>query len=127
MSRLFIILPAAILFLLPAPAQAFAADLDGWRIVQMSVPDQLAVAKSPAGELRLVRPGDRLGARLGVAGFDGDRLVLEAPGEWGRVRLLVSVADGRQQVASLERQPLRKSEVAGEPAVIEAARQRGSK
>jgi hypothetical protein len=117
MNKLFTMLFLTILPMLPAPA--CAAELpDGWRIVQISAPDRAAVARSPEGELRLVREGDRLGEQISVAGFDGDRLLLETPGEWGRARLLVSVVDGRQRISRLERQPLRKAEVAGASAQI---------
>jgi hypothetical protein len=101
------------------PGLAWAAtDLDGWRIVQISTADRLAVAKSPEGALRLVRVGDRLGEHVTVTGFDGERIILEEPGKWGRVTLYVRVVYGRQRVERRERQPLRKSEVAGGPADI---------
>lgn len=106
-----------VLFGLLVPTLA-AADLDGWRIVQVSTVDRLAVAKSPDGMLRLVRVGDRLGERIAVTGFDDGRVVLEAPGEWGRATLYVSVADGRQRIDRRERQPLRKAEVAGGKAEV---------
>lgn len=99
---------------------ALAADLDGWRIVQVSPADQLAVAKSPEGGLQLVREGDRLGAHLTVTGFDDERIILEGPGEWGPATLFVRVVEGRETVARRERQPLRKSDVAGAPATIVA-------
>ena len=105
---------------LPMPAHA-ADPFSGWRIVGVSAADRVAVARSPAGELRVVREGDRVGAAT-MVGFEAGRVVLEAPGEWSRLRLFVSVADGRQQVASLERQPLRKSTVSGPPAVITTKR-----
>lgn len=107
--KLWFLLP----LLLGVPLPAFAADLDGWRIVRIATTDRLAVAKSPDGELRLVREGDRLGEHTTVTGFDDERVILEQPGEWGRVTLFVQVVDGRQQVSRRERQPLRKSDVAG--------------
>ncbi|NJC86973.1 MAG: hypothetical protein FIB02_00330 [Desulfuromonas sp.] len=107
---------AVVLLCLSLPA--LASDLDGWRIVRISAVDRLAVAKSPEGELRLVRAGDRLGEQFTVTGFDDERVILEQPGSWGRTTLFVRVVDGGQQVAWKERQPLRKSEVAGGPASI---------
>lgn len=101
----------------PMPTLA-AADLDGWRIVQISAADRVAVARSPDGELRLVREGDRLGEHTTVAGFDDAGVILEQPGAWGRATLFVRIDNGRQQVARRERQPLRKSDVAGERAAI---------
>ena len=104
--------------LLGLPLSALSADpFDGWRIVGVSAADRVAVARSPQGELRVVREGDQVGTAT-IVGFEPGRVVLEAPGEWSRVRLFVSVADGRQQVARLERQPLRKGTVSGAPAVI---------
>lgn len=85
-------------------------DLDGWRIVQVSAEDRLAVAGSPEGVLRLVRGGDRLGEHITVTGFDNERVILERPGEWGRATLYVRVVNGRQQIERRERQPLRKGE-----------------
>jgi hypothetical protein len=90
-----------------------AADLGGWQLVQLVAPEQLAVFRAPDGELRLAQVGDRLGEHLIVTGFDSERVILERPGEWGRVTLFVSLADGRQRIASRERQPLRKLEVSG--------------
>jgi len=107
-----------ILLLTCLPLPSLAADLDGWRIVQVSAADRLAVAKAPDGELRLVRAGDRLGEHITVTGFDNERVILEQPGEWGRATLFVRVVDGRQQVERRERQPLRKSDVAGEQTAI---------
>lgn len=102
------------LLFLGVPLSALAAaDLDGWRIVQVAAADRMAVARAPDGELRLVRSGDRLGAHLAVEGFDDERIILAAPGEWGRATLFVRVVDGREQVERRERQPLRKAEVAG--------------
>lgn len=107
-----ILVLACLFFCLPLPALA-AADLAGWRIVQISAADRAAVAKSPDGELRVIREGDRLGDHVTVQGFDDERIILAAPGEWGRATLFVRVADGRQQIERRERQPLRKAEVAG--------------
>ena len=106
-----------------SPALA-AVDLDGWRIMGIAPSEGVAVARSPQGELRLVRSGDRIGERTTVTGFDGDRLVLEQPGEWGRVTLLVGVVDGRQVVDRRERQPLRRADVTGEPAQVVVERDR---
>jgi len=57
---------------------AIAADLDGWRLMELSPSDQLAVFKSPDGQLQLLRPGGRLGERIVLTGFDSDRVVLES-------------------------------------------------
>jgi hypothetical protein len=103
---------------LPAFPTCAEVDLDGWGIVQISAADRVAVAKSPAGELRLVREGDQLGEHATVTGFDGGGMTLEQPGEWGRTTLFVRIDNGRQQVARRERQPLRKSDVAGERAAV---------
>lgn len=108
-----------LLFGIPMPTLA-AADLDGWRVVQVSAADRMAVLQGPDGALRLVRAGDRLGERIAVTGFDDGRLVLETPGEWGRATLYVSVADGRQRIDRRERQPLRKAEVAGGRAEVKS-------
>lgn len=106
-----------LLLLLARPALA-ADELGGWRIVQLSAADRLLVARSPEGELRLLRAGDRLGP-ASVVGFDGDRVELDRPGEWGRVRLFLRVgADGVSDVERLERQPLRQANVDGERAGI---------
>jgi len=100
-------------------ASVFAADLlDGWQLLQLSSRDRLAVFKSPAGELRLVKAGDTLGERTTITGFDDGRIILEQPGAWGRTTLFVSVVDGRQKVEWMERQPLRKSDVSGDEAAI---------
>lgn len=103
---------------LPMSAVAAADPLDGWRIVQVSATDRLAVAKSPDGVLRLMKEGDRLGENVAVIGFDSERVILERPGRWGRATLFVRVVDGRQQVERREVQPLRKSAVNGNQAEV---------
>ena len=99
-------------------AFVLATDLDGWRLMELSPRDQLAVFRSPDGELKLLKPGDRLGEKMVLTGFDGERVVLEKPGEWGRVTLFVSLVAGRQSISSRERQPLRKAEFSGDPTSI---------
>lgn len=112
-----------LLVLSASPSMSVLASpdmLDGWQIVQISATDRLAVAKSPEGELRLVREGDRLGESIKVAGFDSERVILEQPGRWGRATLFVRVVDGRQQVERREVQPLRKRELTGKTVDIVA-------
>jgi hypothetical protein len=115
MRTLLLVVAAGLLW---PTASAMAADLDGWRLVQLSAKEQAAVFAAPDGQLRLSKVGDRLGEKLTVTGFDGDRVVLEKPGEWGRVTLFVSLAEGRQQIASRERQPLRKPEFSWGPGTL---------
>ena len=99
---------------------ARADQLDGWRIMQISATDRIAVAKSPAGALRLVREGDRLGDYITVTGFEGGRMILDAPGYWGRMTLFVRVVDGLQQVDRREMRPMTRRSVTGEAAAIVA-------
>ncbi|TLM69005.1 MAG: hypothetical protein FDZ69_02050 [Deltaproteobacteria bacterium] len=102
------------------PVVAVAEVLDGWRIMQISATDGIAVAKSPAGALRLVREGDRLGDYITVTGFEGGRMILDAPGYWGRMTLFVRVVDGLQQVDRREMRPMTRRSVTGEAAAIVA-------
>jgi len=74
----------------------------------------LAVFKSPEGQQQLLKPGEQMGKKIVMTGFDGEQVVLEKPGEWGRMTLFVSLIDGRQSIATRERQPMRKAEVSGE-------------
>lgn len=106
---------------------ALAADLDGWRLLQLAPQEGRAVFRAPDGALQMLKPGDRLGERITFIDFDGGQVVLEKPGEWGRVTLFVSLVDGRQVIASRERQPLRKLEFSGEPmAIVKSAQEAGS-
>ncbi len=109
-----------------SPAIARAADLDGWQLVQAAEQERLAVFCSPGGELQMLKPGDRLGERLVFTGFDGGQVVLEKPGEWGRVTFFVRLVDGRQVIASRERQPLRKFEFSSLSDGVEGAVQEGA-
>ena len=105
---------------------ALAADLDGWRLVQLAPQEERAVFRAPDDSLQMLGLGDRLGERITFAGFDGEQVVLEKPGEWGRVTLFVSLIDGRQVVASRERQPLRKIELSSAPDSFAGAAQEGA-
>jgi len=95
-----------------------AADLADWRLVQLAPQEERAVFRAPDGGLKILKPGDRLGEQITLTGFDGGQVVLEKPGKWGRVTLFVGLVDGRQVIASRERQPLRKLEFTGEPAAV---------
>ncbi len=101
MTRLFLLLSALMLAVSPVHA-----EFNGHRFLKISSAEQAAVVKGPDGELRLVRPGDKVGDEAILVEIDFDRAVLEKDGEWGTVTLIVNVENGEQRIARMERRPL---------------------
>lgn len=115
------------LVLLACGVQTSSADDDllcGYRFLRIEPNEQAAVMVDPAGQARLIRAGETLAENepearsvnqacdeLRIIQFEENLVVLEGEGEWGPRTLFVSIEDGKQSVAFMERRPLLKTQL----------------
>ncbi len=94
-----------IIFLLFSISIAMATNLNV-KILKISAEEQAVVIKQADDKLTLLKVGDMIDGEKRIVGFEGDRVVLEGPGEWGPVRYVVDVSAGQMHITSMARRPI---------------------